>query len=87
MLKETRFDMVILDQMLSGMDAFETVQRIKMIYPEMPVHILTADSTLGDDYFRSKGFDEVIHKPIDGITLERAVMNHLPKEKMKVSGL
>ena len=87
MLKETRFDMVILDQMLPGMDAFETVQRIKMIYPEMPVHILTADSTLGDDYFRSKGFDEVIHKPIDGITLERAVMNHLPKEKMKVSGL
>lgn len=87
LLKETRFDMVILDQMLSGMDAFETVQRIKTVYPDMPVHILTADSSLGEDYFRSKGFDEVIHKPIDGITLERAVMNHLPEEKMKVSAL
>lgn len=87
MLKETRFDMVILDQMLPGMDAFETVRGIKAVYPEMPVHILAVDSSLGEEYFRAKGFDEVIHKPIDGITLERAVMNYLPAEKMKVSSL
>lgn len=84
MLKETGFDMVFLDQMLPYMDAFETVREIKSINPEMPVYVFTAEASLGEEYFRSKGFDGVIPKPIDGITLEKAIMSHLPEKMIKI---
>lgn len=83
-LKETKIDMVFLDQMLPGMDVFETVLEIKSMNPEIPVYVFTAEASLGEEYFKSKGFDGVIPKPIDGITLEKAIMRHLPENMMKI---
>ncbi|MCR5008278.1 MAG: response regulator [Oribacterium sp.] len=84
MLNEMGFDMVFLDQMLPGMDVFETVREIKSIDPSIPVIVITAETSMSEEYFRSKGFDGVIHKPIDGITLEKAIIRNIPESKIKV---
>ncbi|MCR5773686.1 MAG: response regulator [Lachnospiraceae bacterium] len=78
-----KFDVVLLDHMMPGMDGIETVARIRETDPELPVYALTANSTAGgEEFYRSKGFNGYLAKPIDSIVLEKAIMKHLPEEIM-----
>ncbi len=82
-LKYGSFDVVLLDHMMPGMDGIETCARIRENYPDLPVYALTANSMSGgDEFYKSKGFDGYLTKPIDSLTLERAIMKHLPDEMM-----
>ena len=82
-LKYGSFNVVLLDHMMPGMDGIETVGHIRESYPDLPVYALTANSTAGgDDFYRSKGFDGYLAKPIDPITVEKTIMKHLPQEIM-----
>ncbi|MCR4780291.1 MAG: response regulator [Ruminiclostridium sp.] len=81
LLKEQSFDIVFLDHMMPGMDGIKTVARIREDHPDLPVYALTANITAGgEDFYRTKGFDGYLSKPIDSPALERAIMMHLPPE-------
>ena len=80
-IKDTKFDVVLLDHMMPGMDGVETMENIRKFDPLLPVYALTANTAAGEDFYRSKGFNGYLTKPIDSLTLEKTIMKHLP-EKM-----
>ena len=82
-LKEESFNVVLLDHMMPGMDGVETVAEIRKTMPNLPVYALTANSTAGEDFYTSKGFDGYLSKPLDSAALELAVLKHLPEEIVK----
>ena len=86
-LKYGKFNVVLLDHMMPGMDGIETVGRIREKYPDLPVYALTANSMAGgEEFYKSKGFDGYLSKPIESVVLERAIMKHLPEEIMMKPG-
>ncbi|MCR4656857.1 MAG: response regulator [Lachnospiraceae bacterium] len=82
-LRDTRFNIVLLDHMMPGMDGVETVAEIRKDHPDLPVYALTANTAAGEEFYRSKGFDGYLSKPIDSLTLEKTIMRHLPPEMME----
>jgi len=82
-IRDSHFDVVLLDHMMPGMDGIETVEKIREIYPELPVYALTANSTAGEDFYLSKGFNGYLSKPVDSRALEETIMRHLPEEMME----
>lgn len=82
-ISETKFNVVLLDHMMPGMDGIETVARIRETDPDLPVYALTANATAGEDFYISKGFNGYLSKPVDSAALERTIMKHLPEEIMK----
>ncbi len=81
-IKYGSFNVVLLDHMMPGMDGVETVEHIREDHPDLPVYALTANSTVGEDFYISKGFTGYLAKPIDSRAVERAIMKHLPPEMM-----
>ncbi|MCR5824154.1 MAG: response regulator [Lachnospiraceae bacterium] len=83
-LRTDRFDVVFLDHMMPGMDGIETLKIIRETMPDLPVYALTANATAGgDEFYKSKGFNGYLSKPIDTAALERTIMKHLPPEIIK----
>jgi CheY-like chemotaxis protein len=81
-MKTTRFNVVLLDHMMPGMDGIETVGHIRETDPDIPVYALTANASVGEEFYKSKGFTGYLSKPIDSVSLEKAIMKHLPEEIM-----
>ncbi len=79
-----KFDVVLLDHMMPGMDGVETLERIRKDYPDLPVYALTANATNGEEYYTSRGFNGYLSKPVETEILEKTIMSHLPKEKMLI---
>ena len=80
-LRYNRFDVVLLDHMMPGMDGIETVARIRETHPDLPVYALTANAAAGgEEFYKSKGFNGYLAKPIDSEALEKAILRHLPPE-------
>lgn len=80
-LKTDTFNVVFLDHMMPGMDGLETIAEIRKTHPDLPVYALTANVTSGgEEFYKSKGFDGYLTKPIDTETLERVILRHLPEE-------
>ena len=77
------FDLVFMDHMMPGMDGVEAVGKIREFDKELPVYALTANSTAGEEYYKKKGFNGYLSKPIDSETLERTLMQHIPDEMME----
>ncbi len=82
-IKETNFNIVLLDHMMPGMDGLETVAKIREDYPNLPVYALTANAASGEEFYISKGFNGYLSKPIDSLVLEKTIMTHLPEETME----
>ncbi|MCR5791699.1 MAG: response regulator [Lachnospiraceae bacterium] len=82
-IKDTAFHVVFLDHMMPGMDGIETLSKIRENYPNLPVYALTANSTMGEEFYTSKGFDGYLTKPVESELLEKTIMKHLPKEMME----
>ena len=86
-IKYDKYHVVLLDHMMPQMDGIETLEKIRQTHPNLPVYALTANATSGgEEFYRSKGFDGYLAKPIDSISLERAIMKHLPPEIMMKPG-
>ncbi|SHH11794.1 Signal transduction histidine kinase [Butyrivibrio fibrisolvens DSM 3071] len=81
-MKTTKFNIVFLDHMMPGMDGIETIGRIRQNDPDIPVYALTANASVGEEFYKSKGFTGYLAKPVDSKALESAIMEHLPKEIM-----
>ncbi|SFB30890.1 Two component regulator propeller [Acetitomaculum ruminis DSM 5522] len=82
-IKDTRFNVVLLDHMMPGMDGIETVEKIRKIDPELPVYALTANTAVDEVFYISKGFNGYLAKPIDSEVLEGTIMKHLPETIME----
>ncbi len=79
-IKYGNFNVVLLDHMMPGMDGIETLERIRETHPDLPVYALTANSTAGEEFYKSKGFNGYLAKPIDSVVLEKTILKHLPSE-------
>ncbi len=80
-LKYGDFNVVFLDHMMPGMDGLETVKRIRETNPDLPVYALTANiASGGEEFYKSKGFNGYLTKPIDSTALEKTILKHLPDE-------
>ena len=82
-IKDSDFNIVLLDHMMPGMDGIETVGKIREFAPDLPVYALTANSTAGEEFYKEKGFNGYLPKPIDSELLEKTILKHLPEEMME----
>ena len=91
-VKQTRYDLILLDQMMPGMDGVETLRQLQQIdsikREEIPIIALTADSVVGarEGYLR-QGFTDYIAKPVDYRTLIVCLRKYLPDKVEKCSHL
>ena len=83
-LKDTSFDVVLLEHTIAGSDSSDALLQIRHADPDIPVYFLTADTYAGEDYYREKGYNGCLIKPIDSRALERIIMKHLPPERMEI---
>ena len=78
-LKESSYNIVLLDHMMPGMDGIETVAKIRESGDTVPVIALTANYlSNGEEYYTTRGFDGYLPKPVDGETLEKTIRQFLP---------
>lgn len=82
-IRSDHFDIVFLDQVMPGMDGTETIEKIRAFDQKLPVYALTSNMEDGEDFFRKKGFNGCLLKPVDGMLLEKMIMRHLPDEMME----
>ena len=87
-IADNDFNVVLLDHMMPGLDGIETLEKIRLTHPDLPVYALTANATAGgEEFYRSKGFTGYLTKPVDIVAVEHAIMRHLPESMMmKPSG-
>ncbi|MBQ9459315.1 MAG: response regulator [Oscillospiraceae bacterium] len=81
LLREKKFDLIFLDQMMPGLSGVQTLEEIKRqrLAEGTPVIALTADAIVGarDNYIR-EGFTDYLCKPIMYDALEAALRRSLP---------
>ena len=67
------FDLILMDQMMPGLDGTETMKKLKEIENfNIPIVVLTADAMQGQkEKYLASGFEDYISKPIDKSELSR----------------
>ncbi len=84
MVKSNKYDCILLDQMMPGMNGEETLNAMKEqdLLKGTPVVALTADAIMGaEENYLSKGFTAYLSKPVKYEALEKKLKELLPKEK------
>lgn len=82
--QSTKYDCILLDQMMPGMSGEETLAEMKEqgILNGTPVIALTADAIIGArESYIDKGFTDYISKPVKYEVLENVLKIYIPKEK------
>ncbi len=84
-VKDKTYDIVLLDQMMPGMNGEETLRAMKEAgtIRDTPVIALTADAILGArESYISKGFTDYLSKPVKYDKLEEMLKKYLPADKL-----
>ena len=85
-IKQFKFDLILMDHMMPGMDGIETTQAIREQIPEAkdtPIIALTANVIEGSkDMFINAGMVDMIAKPIEIKQLNRTIFAWLPQDKV-----
>ena len=86
--KNEKFNVVLLDHMMPGMDGIEAMKKIRAITDgpcsDTPIIMLTANAVVGfRERYMKEGFDGFLSKPIAYDKLEEMIKNTLPKEKVE----
>ena len=84
MIKDTTYDLILLDDMMPKMSGVETLAKIKKTYQKFstPVVVLTANAISGmKEKYIGDGFDDYLAKPIDKLELKRVLKKYLKKKK------
>ena len=87
-LADKRYDAVLLDHRMPGMDGVETLHAAKKLpnAEGIPFLVLTADAVAGaKEKFLEDGFDDYLAKPLDGAALEQTLIKYLPEEKVTLT--
>ncbi len=88
MAKNKEYDLILMDQRMPKMDGTQALHLIREtdggLSSRSPVICLTADAVKGaKERYISEGFSDYITKPIDASALEKMLIKHLPKDKVK----
>ena len=83
-VSKERYDIILLDHMMPGMDGIETLEELKNMpdnqSKDAAVIVLTANAMAGvREMYLEKGFDDYLSKPIEGTTLEKLLIKYLPE--------
>ena len=85
-VKKKKYDMIFLDILMPNMDGIETLKYMRSqennVDHNTPIIAMTANAYEGSksDYL-SKGFNEVITKPIEPRLLEQMIARNIPGNK------
>lgn len=85
-LRDTSFNIAFIDELLFENDenkVDEVISKIKELKTELPIYIITENSSVDENYYKEKGFFGTIALPVDPELLEKTIMKHLPKEMME----
>ena len=87
LLRMHDYDLVLLDQMMPGMDGVETLAAIRALggrFETLPVAAFTANAMSGmRELLLQKGFNDYLSKPIELPKLKELVENWVPAEKRR----
>lgn len=79
-LQNNKIDLVLMDIKMPIMNGYEATEKIKSIYPALPIIAQTAYSTEADKALAYKfGCDDFISKPLNKDKLFRLIKKHLSK--------
>ena len=84
---QNRYDVILLDHMMSGMDGIETLKKSKELEEnknkDVAVIALTANTISGaKEMYMREGFTNYMSKPIVGKVLEEVLVKYIPAEKV-----
>lgn len=89
MCKNTRYNLIFMDQMMpqmDGIEAMDNIRRLDKYYDyggECKIIILTANAVSGmREQLMNRGFDEFMGKPMNFRQLERIITKFIPEEKI-----
>ncbi|MBQ9605935.1 MAG: response regulator [Lachnospiraceae bacterium] len=89
-LKNENFDIVLMDQVMPGMDGFEAMKLIRSSLVirgarRMPIVCMTADAG-GDirDKVMNAGFNDYLSKPVKETELERILLTYISDDKIRM---
>ena len=82
-----KYDLILMDQRMPIMDGTQTMRHIREqengMNIDTPVICLTADAVSGArNKYLEEGFTDYLSKPVEGSTLEAALIKYLPGEKI-----
>lgn len=84
MVAESKYDLILLDHRMPGMDGIETIHRIRKtegLNQDTPVIALTANVVSGArEMYIGEGFSDFLSKPIHANSLEKVILRYLPEE-------
>jgi signal transduction histidine kinase/CheY-like chemotaxis protein len=87
LVQKHEYDLVLLDQMMPGLDGIETLAAIRALggrFETLPVVALTANAMSGmREFFLNKGFDDYLSKPIEMPKLHELIESRVPAEKRR----
>ena len=85
--KKNKYDIILTEAMLPGMNGEETMKNIKTECPDnadTPIIVVTSNAMKGSrDEYLNLGYTNYLSKPIDGTRLEAMLQSYLPDEKIK----
>jgi signal transduction histidine kinase/HPt (histidine-containing phosphotransfer) domain-containing protein/ActR/RegA family two-component response regulator len=89
--QENKYDLVLMDHMMPGMDGIETTRLIRSLggdyFQKLPIVALTANAIAGmKNMFLQAGFNDYISKPIEIARLDDLIARWIPAEKQIKSG-
>jgi signal transduction histidine kinase/ActR/RegA family two-component response regulator len=81
-----RYDVVLLDVMMPGIDGYETARRIHALYPQLPIIGQTAHA-LPEEHAHciASGMVDRVTKPIDADELVRVVLRHCGSREVRAA--
>ncbi|MAV64208.1 MAG: hypothetical protein CMG00_03335 [Candidatus Marinimicrobia bacterium] len=84
--KKNRYDVVLLDEMMAGMDGIETLQKIKKINPAIPVIMITKNEEewLMDEAIASQISDYLI-KPVSPVQIFLSCKKNVDSDKIRTN--
>lgn len=85
-VKESTFDLILLDQMMPGMNGEQTLKAMmdEDILKGTPVVALTADAIMGArESYIAKGFTDYLSKPVKYDRLEDTIKRYIPLDKQQ----
>ncbi len=85
--REKTYDLILMDQRMPIMDGTQTMKSIREqsdgMNRETPIICLTADAVSGArNKYLAEGFTDYLSKPVEGPSLEAALIKYLPPEKI-----
>jgi CheY-like chemotaxis protein len=76
LLTRERFDLVLTDLKMPGMDGWELSEHLLVRYPRLPIVMLTGYGTAIEHQAQSRGIP-LLPKPVDAVQLTRTIRNAL----------